>query len=291
MRRPRIKTLRRRLWSAYRSWQSDDGSLLAASVSYYALFSLFPLLLILVSILGFVLRFSEQAESARQELLSLLAENASPHLAQQVGEILTQVSNKAAIGGPIGVVMLLLGGVAIFTQFDKAFDRIWNVPEPDPGILAAIKRALRQRLVAFLMLAGLGLLMVAVFAAGMVTSMVRPIAGRFPGGGIAWSLVQISLSMALNWGLFTVIYKALPKVKVRWSEAARGGLVAAVLWEAARQLLALLLAGSRYSAYGVIGSLIILMLWIYVAVSVLFLGAEYVQVVCRDCDPQQADRA
>jgi membrane protein len=262
---------------------------LAAAVAYYAALSLLPLLLILISVLGFVLRFSSGAQDAQAELLGLLARNTSPGLAEQAGAVLAEVRAKAGIGGPLGFLGLVLAAVAIFAQFERAFDRIWNVPTPRRGILAALRSALWQRLRAFLMLAGLGALVIAVFAAGMAGSAVRPVAEHFPGGRTAWSLVHIPLSILLNLALFTLIYKAVPKVKVRWPEALQGGLVAAVLWEVARQVLALGLFGSRYSAYGVIGSLIILMLWIYAAGSVLFLGAEYVRVACPQGNPDEAD--
>ena len=270
---PKRLPLWRRFPEAFRKWQSDDGSLLAAAVAYYAALSLLPLLLILTSVLGYVLRFSSSAQSAQAKLLDVLASNVSPTLADQAGSVLAQVQAKAGIGGPIGAIGLLMAAVAIFTQFETAFDRIWNVPTTGHGMLAAVQSALWQRLRAFLMLAGLGAAAIVVSVAGTAGSTVRPIVAGFPGGRFAWSLLQIPISIGLNLALFTLIFKLVPKVTVRWSEAAQGGLVAAILWEIARQVLALGLIGSRYSAYGVIGSLIMLMLWIYVAGCVLFLGA------------------
>lgn len=274
-----------RLKETVKHWKQDDGNLLAAAVAYYATFSFFPLLLILIAALGLLLRFSGGTQDAQRELLRLLAENASPALSHHVETALAEIRTSAVIGGPLGLVALLLTAVGIFTQFDAAFDRIWNVDRRRPkGIIAAVRNTLFRRLRAFLMLLGVGFLVVAGFIAGMVASAIGQFATDLPGGGLAWNLIHTLGGLVLNWLLFTLIYKILPKVRVRWSEASRGGLFAAVLWEAARQLLALLLLGRKYSAYQVVGSLIALMLWIYIASSVLLLGAEYVRVIGKEGD-------
>jgi membrane protein len=173
-----------------------------------------------------------------------------------------------------------LAAVGIFAQFERAFDRIWNVKTaPRRGVWHAVRGALWERLRAFLILMGLGLAAVLVFFAGMVLSAMQPWLEGIPLGAAAGGLVQIPVMLALDGVLFTVIYKVLPKAPVRWSAAARGGLLAALLWEITRQAMAIGLRGGGYGAYGVIGSLIVLMLWVYVASCVIFLGAEYVQVV------------
>ncbi len=272
-----------RLKQTVKHWKEDDGNLLAAAMAYYATLSFFPLLLILISALGLLLRFSGGTQDAQRELLALLEKNTSATLSEHVAGILAQIRASAVISGPLGLVALLLAAIGIFTQFERAFDRIWKIDRRrGTGIIAAVRHTLFRRLRAFLMLLGVGILVFAGFIGGMVASAVGRYATDLPGGGLAWNLVHIAGGVVLNWLLFTVIYKILPKVRVRWSEASRGGLVAAVLWEAARQLLAVLLLSKKYTAYRLVGSLIGLMLWMYVAASVLFLGAEYVRVIYKD---------
>ena len=272
-----------RLKQTVKHWKEDDGNLLAAAMAYYATLSFFPMLLILISALGLLLRFSGGTQDAQRELLALLEKSTSATLSEHVAGILAQIRASAVISGPLGLVALLLAAVGIFTQFERAFDRIWKIDRRrGTGIIAAIRHTLFRRLRAFLMLLGVGILVCAGFIGGMVASAVGRYATDLPGGGLAWNLIHIAGGVVLNWLLFTVIYKILPKVRVRWSEASRGGLVAAVLWEAARQLLAVLLLSKKYTAYRLVGSLIGLMLWMYVAASVLFLGAEYVRVIYQD---------
>jgi membrane protein len=271
-------------WARFRetvtNWQADDGPTQAAAVAYYAALSLFPLLLLLIASLGFAMRYSTGAQNARQQLLDLAAKNVSPVLADHLGEVLGQISAKAVVGGPLGLAALLLASIGVFTQIESAFDRIWKIPSPPwHGFLAAVFNALHFRLRAFLMMLGAGLLLWAILAATIAASTFRAVTVRLPLGVWIWGAAEIAIGTVLFGLLFMLIYKTLPKASVGWSAAAQGGLLAGVLWEVTRQLLTYLLSGSQYTAYGVVGSLIAIMLWIYIASSILFLGAEYVRVV------------
>jgi membrane protein len=265
-----------RLREAGRRWSDDDCPTMAAAVAYYAALSLFPLTLLLISVLGFVLRYSSGAQNAREKLLELVAENASPVLAQHVGEVLGQISDRAMFGGPIALVALLLAAIGVFAQVERGFGRIWRSAEASPrGVLAVIRGALIYRLRAFLMLLSAGLIVLAALASGIATSIFHRLTMQMPGGDWVWARLEVFAAVTLSWWFFTLVYKALPRAKVCWSAAAQGGILAALLWEAARQTLTYFLVGKNYTAYGVVGSLIAVMLWIYIAASVLFLGAEY----------------
>lgn len=268
-----------RVRQTLRGFHDDDGGLLAASMAYYALLSLLPLMLILVAAVGIVLRFSAGAQDAERQLLELVAQNTSAELARHLGLVLAEVRLKAFLGGPLGVGLLLLAAIGVFTRLEHAFDRILKSGKPRPkGVVAAVRNALWYRLRAFLILVGLGLLVLAALVAGMVSSAVRSLAADLPHGPLLWRWVEVLLSLGLTWLLFTLVYKLLPRARVRWTEAAQGAAVAAALWEISRQILAALVIGQRYSVYGVVGSILVLMLWVYVASGILFLGAEYVQV-------------
>ncbi len=266
-----------------RRWRKDDGSLIASSMAYYAVLSFFPLMLLLISALGFTLQFSSGAQDAQQELLNLLAQNTAPALAEHVHNALSAIRDKASIGGPIALIALLLASIGIFTHIDIAMARIWNIQRRRPkGVMAAIVNALYHRLRAFIMLLGLGILIWLAFVAGTVASVMQPFVAEQLGGDLIWSLVHIVLSLLINVALLTLLYKLLPRGRVRWLAALRGGILAAILWEISRQALTIVLMGKRYTAYGVVGSLLALMLWIYIASSIFFFAAEYVRVICMD---------
>jgi membrane protein len=278
-----LKIRLRQLKQTFSRWRHDDGSLMAASMAYYATFSFFPMLLFLTAVLGFVLQFSSGAQNAEQELLKMLSQGTSPVLAENVQAALSGIRTRAVIGGPLGFAALFLAAVVMFTHLETILDRVWNTPRQRKGIIDAMRHTLLHRLRAFLMLLTVGLLVFAAFIASMVTMAIQSLTTNLPGGPWLWSVLQVVLSVGLNWMLFTVIYKVLPKVKVHWGEASRGGNLAAVLWEISRQLLALYYTmGKNFSAYGVVGSVIVLMLWIYIACGVLILGAQYVKVIRDD---------
>lgn len=281
-----ISTFLRRLYTTYGNFQKDDALELAAATAYYMALSFFPLMLILFAGVGLVTQSTGWGRDAREDLLRLLADQVAPSAAAQVEAAISSVETNAAIGGPIGLLTLLLASLAIFAQFEKAFDKVWNVPpRPAKGIVATIRGILLDRFRAFLMLLGLGLGVIAAFVLSMALSAFTKFTSPWlPIPPALWNAATLAVAVGLNWLLFTAVYKVLPKARVRWSEAARGGLLASVIWEIGRRVLAALVIGSNYTVYGVVGAFIAVLLWVYYALATLFFGAEYVQVICRACD-------
>ena len=213
----------------------------------------------------------------------MLAQNTSAGLAEHVQTALTAVRTNAVIGGPLGLITLLVAAIGIFTQLDVAMDRIWDTRRKrSPGIAGAIRNVLFHRLRAFLMLLALGLMVWIAFIVGTVASALRPFAADLIGGDLAWASAHAALSLAVNGVLLSMLYKMLPRAKVSWRAAGRGGALASILWEVSRQVLGIVMFGKKYTAYGVVGSLMALMLWIYIAASVFFFAAEYVRVIQND---------
>lgn len=271
----------------YRRWQADDGPLMAAAVAYYAALSFFPLLLVLISGLGLVTQHTPWGRDAESQVLRAIEEYTSPSVRENVATMLEGVQRNAAVGGPLGVLALVFTAAALFTHFETAFDRIWNIESSETkGILRATRNALFTRVRAFLMLLGIGFLILTVFVSGMALSSLQVWSARLlPASGLLSRVLEIAASLGLNCVAFTLLYRLLPKVQVRWREAFRGALLAAAMWEAGRFVLTIVVIDDKYGAYGVVGSFIAIMLWIYIASSIVFLAAEYIQVICEDCNP------
>jgi len=270
------------LKDTFRRWSDDNGSLMAAGVAYYGALSFFPLLLTLISGIGLMLQFTVAGQNAEQQLLEAVGNQMSAELQQHIASALDQVRSGANMGGPVGLMTLLFGAMAYSVNFDSAFDVIWNVDPPESkGMLAAVKRVIFQRGLAFVMLLGLGVILIVVQVAGIAISAAAEMSDSLlPGGERLWTFGRVLLPLILNSAVFTLIYRLLPKPSVSWKEALQGGAFAGVVWEVGRQVLTLFLVGTKYSsAYGVVGSFIAVMLWIYYAVTVLFLGAEYIQSI------------
>lgn len=282
----RMRRWRWLLTSTFQKFSADNGNVLSAAMAYYASFSVFPLCLIALAGFGYVARFSPHVRGQQQELLGVIERNAGGWMAEQIGGILQQVEDKAQLGGPLGLAALIFTAVGVFTQLEWIFDRVWNVPhENQSGILANVRRVLVGRLTGLLMLLALGGAVVAVFILNIVLSSLRPYAVELPAGRYAWKVAQVLVTIGLNALILAAMYRALPRAPVRWKEALAGGLFAALLWQVGQQVLEVFVIGNKYSAYGVIGSFIAVMLWMYYASAVLFLGAEFVQAVQEQKSP------
>ncbi len=275
----RIRLLRR----TWLSWRHNEGSLTAASMAYYAVLAFFPLFMLLIAAFGFVLKYSTGAQDAREKLLRLLAESTSPGLEKHVQSALDAIQQNALIGGPLGLIVLLVAAIGIFTQLDIAMNRIWaTTPDRGRTFLRAIRDALFHRVRAFLILSVLGLLIWVAFVADTVASAVRPWVASLYGGNVLWSSIHLAASLVVNGALLTLVYRMLPRTHVHWIAALRGGVLASLLWEISRQVLSLIILSKKYTAYGVVGSLMALMLWIYIASCIFFFAAEYVRAVQED---------
>ncbi len=274
-------------WKTAELWQADDGFLLSAAMAYYAAFSLFPLCLVLIAILGFVLRLSRQAADARAFLLQQVAEHTSPWLHDQLAKLLDGVQSNAAFGGPFGAIALIFAAIVVFLQLDYMFDRIFGVPKSGkrPTIWGYLWMVLHDRLSAFLMLTVVLLLLLALFVANLVlhgvqlTDRFQELVHHVPGGETLWNWGQLLATVITNALLLSLIYRFLPKVRIRWRDALVGGLLVSVVWFIGQRLLVRFLIGTTYTAYGIVGTFIAVMIWVYYISAILFLGAEFIEAL------------
>lgn len=270
------------LVATYNRWSEDDGSAMAAAVAYYVALSFFPLLLTLIAGIGLFFKFGQSGQDAQRAILALVREHFSKSAESAVSQALDQVRDTSIFHGPIALCVMLFSSIASFVQLQQAFDRVTRVPaRQDKGVKGAVRMVLFERLVAFLMLCGLGVLIAAIFVGQLVLAATeRYTTGIVPSFGELRRPIQILFGFCVNTGLFTLIYRWIPKRRASLGRSCRGGLLAAAIWEVGRQILSEVLIGTKYtSAYGVVGSFIGLMLWCYYAVAVLLLGAEYIQVI------------
>ena len=207
------------LQKTWEGWQEDDGFLLSAAMAYYAAFSLFPLCLVLISILGFVLRFSQQADNAQAVLLEQVKQQVGPWLADQLQALLAGVKSNAGLGGPLGAVTLLAAAIVVFLQLDYMFGRIFGATKTSSTTSwwGYVRTVLYDRLSAFLMLMAVGALLLGLFVANVyvLTGVRMKIEDTLPGGVMLWGWAHFLFTAVTNALLFALIYKVLPKVAIR----------------------------------------------------------------------------
>ncbi len=263
-------------------WTEDDASSLAASVAYYLALSIFPMVMLLLSGLGLFLQLTNLGKDVEQQFLDAVATYGSPLIEKLIQPIVTQVKNHSHLSCSSGLLALIGTAIGVFYQLDRGLDRIWRIPpRKETTLRGTIRRAIKDRFWAFVMLVSLGGMLAMLFVANMVFGEVRSIAGsRFPATMQLLGLFDFICTVLANSVLFGMAYRWLPRKPVKWREALRGGLLSAVIWEIGRVVLGMFLIGMRYTAaYGAIGSFIALLLWFYYGVSIFFFGAEYVQVL------------
>jgi membrane protein len=272
------------LKETWQEFQKDQAGQLGAALAYYAMFSIFPLLLLLLAGLGFVLN-NPDAQAVQQQILNTVAQNFSPQLSDTLKQIMVVVAQQAGAATGIGIITLLLGASGVFQQLDISFNKIWQVPEKpkQPGIVATIVSALREKLFSFGMVLAVGFLMLISLALTGVTQALLGALSAIPvlGGGFGF-VIGLLITVALSTLIFALLFKYLPHTEIRWGDVLLGALVTAIIWELAKRLLALYIEHSSFaSAYGAVGTVLVLMAWVYFSSQVLFLGAEFTEVYTR----------
>ena len=266
------------------AWVRYECASLAAGVSFYAALSIFPLMLVLVAAVGSFFRFMERGQNAVEEIHLTIAQQLSPQAADSFTDVFEQIQTRALLNGPLAGLMLLFAATLVFFQIDRAFYRIWDVRQRvgDLGIWGALRRMLVSRVRSLGLVMGTCFLVVVVFVSGLAFRAVMSIAQEwFPEVSILSPLVASLISVVINLGVFSFLYKFLSKEWVSWLVCLKAGVVAAVLLECGGWVLGALSFGSNFSAYGLIGSFLVVLLWIYYSVMVLLIGALIVRTGMR----------
>ncbi|WP_066270221.1 YihY/virulence factor BrkB family protein [Hydrogenophaga palleronii] len=269
-----IKTV----WSLIRdtltAWIDDYAPSMGAALAFYTLFSIAPLLLIVISVAG--LLFGEDAARGEiMEQLSGLVGVDSARTLQSVLESLNQPS-ASAYGTVVGVGVLLIGATTVFGELQNAMDRIWRSPDL-PAPRGGFWSILRSRLLSAGVVLGVGfLLMVSLVASAALAALGKWWAPWFGNMAMAANLVDWALSFLSMTALFGMIYKWLPRAKVPWSDVLVGAALTALLFTIGKFLIGLYIGRSGVaSPFGAAASLVVLLLWVYYSAQIFLLGAEF----------------
>lgn len=283
----------RSLWGLVKksvtAWQDDYASSMGAALAYYTVFSVAPLLVIVIAVAGFF--FGEAA--VQGELVGQLRDLLGEQGANAVQTLVKSASSqrKGMLAGAVGVVVLVIGATTIFAELQSALDRIWRVPMQQRS--RGVWRLLCSRLLAFgLVLATGFLLLVSLVVSTGITAFANWW-GRIPGGwhGII-EVLNIAISMILATGLFAMIYKWMPRAKVAWHDVWIGAAVTAGLFEMGKLLIGVYLGMTAVaSAFGAAGSIVVLLLWVYYSAQIFLLGAEFTWVYANERKRDEDGRA
>jgi len=265
------------LKQTFQEWLQDKAPQLGAALAYYTVFSLAPLILVLLAIIGFL--FRDDPAGAWNKITQQMSYFLDPSALQVVQNIAQKASQpgKSVIATIIGVALALFGASGVFGQLQDALNTIWGVKaKPGTGIWGF----LRARFLSFAMVAGICfLLLVSLAIEALLKGFSHYVQSVVPGGIVIALTVYLVFDFAVVVLLFAMIFKFLPDVKIQWRDVWIGAVMTAIFFGIGKWALGLYLSsGAAGSAYGAAGSLITLLLWVYYSSQILLFGAEFTQV-------------
>lgn len=257
------------------SWLEDKALRLSAAVAYYSIFSIAPLLILSISVAGFV--FGEDAVRGHlnKELVSYVGAPAAEAVQSMVKS--AAQSERGFLAAILGFVALFVGATGVFGQLKDALNTIWEV-RVKPGKVWL--KLLRERVISFGMVLVIGfLLLTSLLLTTLLAAFNDYLARMVPLPAFLWTAFAMVVSFGLETVLFALIFKILPDAKIKWRSVWIGALFTAGLFEAGKWGLSLYLGReSTLSSYGAAGAVVLLLLWVYYNACILFFGAEFTQV-------------
>jgi membrane protein len=259
-----------------RAWADDGAPSMGAAISYYTVFSLAPLLVIMIAVAGGL--FGREAVQGR--ISAQLSGLIGPQGAGFVEALVAAASNtdKGLIAAMASLVVLAVGATSVFAELQSALDRIWQVPGSKKR--SGVWPTVRARLMSFGLVLGLAF----VLMASLVVSTGLAFLGTFaaaalPGGAPLLHGLNIAVSLGLFTLLFAMIFKLLPSTAIAWRDVWAGAFVTALLFEAGKLLIGLYIGRSGMTeTFAAAGSLVVLLAWVYYAAQIFLLGAEFTKV-------------
>jgi membrane protein len=271
----RTPVILRMLGSAGRAWWDDDCTRMGASLSYYTLFAIAPILLVATAIAGLVFG----AEAVRGEIVGQL-----DRLVGREGALAVQSLLEGATHRRVGIFATFIGSIAFliaatgaFLELQVAFNTIWRVkPRPEGHFYAFVMDRVRS----FGLVVAIGfLLLVSLSVTAALAALNTWLFNLSPANALLWNLVNTLISIVVTTGLFALLFRFLPDVRLRWRDVTMGAVVTAVLFTLGQQVIGLYLGQSAIaSSYGAAGSMMILLLWVYYSCQILLYGAEFTRV-------------
>jgi membrane protein len=261
------------------AWVADYAPSMGAALSYYSVFSLAPLLLIVISIAGLVFGQDAVRGEVFIQLQGLLGTEASRTIEGMLASVSKPAEGMASTA--IGVALLLVGATSVFGELQDALDRIWRAPARNRS--GGLWSLVRARLLSFGMILGIAfLLMVSLVFSAVVSALGKLWSGAFGEWALLAQTFNLIVGFAMTTGVFAMIYKIMPRVSVKWRDVWLGAVVTSLLFTGGRFLIGMYIGRSNLaSGFGAAGSLIVVFVWVYYSAQIFLLGAEFTWIYAR----------
>jgi membrane protein len=261
-------------------WLEDEAPQLGAALAFYSVFSLAPMVLIALALIGFFGRNDPAgAWSLVIQQMGYFLDKSAVHVVQDIAQHVASPKT-SALGGVIGLAVALFGVTGVFTQLQYSLNVIWGV-KAKPG--GGIWGFLRSRLLSFALLAAIAfLLLVSLVIETLIKALSLYFETFLPGSLSVIVPIYLIIDLMVVIAVFAMIFKILPDVATRWRDVWIGAVLTAILFLIGKYALGIYLGSSTAaSAYGAASSLITLLLWVYYSSQILLFGAEFTQVYAK----------
>jgi len=257
------------------NWWTDKALRLGASLAFYTVLSLSPLVIVVLGICGLIFG----PEAVQGQLVHSMQGLVGEEGAQAIQEVLKHASSPSAgiLATIVGLVTLFFGATSVFIELQDALNTVWDVQAASTsGFFGFIK----DRMLSFAMVCGLAfLLLVSLLADSVLMAVNQFFSGWMPEWSVILGILNQVVTFCVTAVMFGTIYKVLPAVRLAWRDVVVGALMTAGLFTVGKFLIGLYLGNSAVgSAYGAAGSFVVLLVWIYYSTLILFFGAELTQV-------------
>ncbi|HZG24614.1 MAG TPA: YihY/virulence factor BrkB family protein [Chitinophagaceae bacterium] len=258
---------------SFRGFSDDKIPKLSASLAYYTVFSMAPLLIVIIFLCGLLLRREAVEGQIYAQLAGFMGSDNAEQLQQTIKN--ASIAGKGGLAAVIGAITLLVGATTVFAEIQDSINFIWGLkPKPKRGWL----KMLQNRLLSFSVIVSLGfLLLVSLAISAIIDRFSERLQIYFPDVAVAiFYVINVVVTIAVVTTIFGVIFKVLPDAKIKWKDVLLGAITTAVLFMIGKFGISFYISKSNIgSTYGTAGSLAVLLLWIYYSSIILYFGAEF----------------
>lgn len=273
MKKVTLKEIWKVLKKCFKGFSEDKVPKLSASLAYYTVFSLAPLLIVILYLCSIFFGREAIEGSIYGQMRSFVGKDAALQIQEMIKN--ASLSGGSTVAATIGIVTLLIGATTVFAEIQDSINTIWGLKrKPNAGWMALIK----TRLLSFGVIGSLGFLLLVSLG---VTAVVESISGRlvkhFPGIAVpAFYIINLILTTAVVTTLFAVIFRVLPDAKIKWKDVWAGAIATALLFMLGKFAITFYISKSNIgSTYGTAGSFVVLLVWVYYSSFILYFGAEF----------------
>ncbi|WP_344828070.1 YihY/virulence factor BrkB family protein [Rurimicrobium arvi] len=272
----RFKAIWQMIADTFRLYSDGHISKLSGSLAYFTVFSMGPLLVVIISLCGIFL----SREAIEGQVYQVLVNFVGSDTANQLQEIIrnASVQGKSKLAALIGIITLLVGATTVFAEIQDSINQIWGLkPKPSQGWLQYLK----NRVLSFSVIISLGFLLLVSLALSAVIEMINSRLQRMiPGATVAvFYIINLILTIGISTLIFATIFRVLPDARIRWRDVMAGAITTAILFLIGKFAISVYISQAKIgSTFGAAGSLVVLLVWVYYSSVILYLGAAFTKV-------------